>query len=192
MRWRNFFRRDTQDADLAAEMESHLQHEADENVARGMSLEEARYAAKRRLGNETKVREDVYEFNSVSWLDSLLQDVRYALRMLRKSPGYAAVAVFTLALGIGANTAIFTLIDAVMLRSVPVRDPANLYVVAWRANKTPDMEWSSSYGDCFTNDSPAASNPTGCTFPRGTYQGLRDDAKVFSGVAAFAGRRNFR
>ncbi len=185
MSWRKYFRREGRDAELAAEMEAHLAHEIDEHVARGMSREDARFAAKRKLGNETRVREDVYEFNSVSWLETLWQDLRYASRMLRKSPGYAAVAIFTLALGIGANTAIFTLIDGVMLRSLPVRDPAGLYLAVWQANKAPDMEWQSTYGDCEGGRSEA--NPSECTLPLGTFKSLRDDSKVFSSVAAFAG-----
>ncbi len=186
MSWRRFFARDKWDAERAAEMEAHLEHEVDANLARGMSLEEARFGAKRKIGNETKVREEIYEMNTVGWLDTLWQDLRFGARVLRKSPGYTLVAVLTLALGIGANTAIFTLIDSVMLRWVPVRDPANLYLAAWQANKAPDMEWESAYGDCVHSED-GDSNPTGCSLPRGTYESLRDDSKVFSSVAAFAG-----
>jgi putative ABC transport system permease protein len=84
MSWLRFFRRDEWDEERAREMEAHLSHEIDEHVARGMSREEARFAAKRKLGNETKVREDIYEMNTVSWLDSLWQDLKYGARTLRK------------------------------------------------------------------------------------------------------------
>src|SRR6476659_2926184 len=79
-----------------------------------------------------------------------VQDLRYGLRQLRKNPGFTAVVVATLALGIGANTAIFSLIDALMLKSLPVQNPQELVLLKWSAHKKPDFHNSSSYGDCDT------------------------------------------
>src|SRR5208282_4280314 len=126
MSWIRFFRRRYWDEERARELDAYLEAETDENIARGMSPEEARYAAHRKLGNTTLIREEIYHMNSLGWLDTFWQDVCYGLRQLRRSPGFTAVAVLTLALGIGANTAIFTLVDALVLRPLPVADPDRL------------------------------------------------------------------
>ena len=110
-------------------METHLQIETDENLARGMSLDEARAAARRRLGNPTLIREEIYRMNTVRFLESLWQDLRYAARMLRLNPAFSLVAIASLALGIGANTGIFRLLDAVRLRALPVKNPRELAAV---------------------------------------------------------------
>jgi len=112
----------------------------------------------------------------------LWQDLRYAARVLEKSPGFTLTAILTLALGIGANTAIFTLIDGVMLRSLPVQDPQRLMVFSWKAHHQPKRHGTSSYGDCYGNGATV-----GCTFPLPLFQQMRSQANVFSGITAFAG-----
>jgi predicted permease len=112
-------------------------------------------------------------------MNTLLQDIRYALRMLAKSPGFAAIAILTLALGIGANTAIFSLIDAVLLRSLPVNDPQHLVVFTWTAHGKPKAHGFSGYGDCSTDQ--------GCSFSLPFFRTIDAQAKAFSGMAAFAG-----
>jgi len=126
MSWRRFWQRRRCDEDLAQEIESYLAHEADLRSAEGLAAEEAVWAARRKLGNKTAVKERVWEMNSLGFIESVWQDVRYAARMLRLNPGFFAVATISLALGIGANTAIFQLLDAVRLRMLPVRDPQQL------------------------------------------------------------------
>jgi predicted permease len=123
MSWRGLLRRRYWDNERAQEMEAHLAHEIEDNLGRGMSEEEARRRAYVRFGNPQKVRERIWQMNSFGWLESVLRDVRHATRALRHNPAYALLAVATLGLGIGANTAIFTVINGVLLRPLPYAAP---------------------------------------------------------------------
>jgi predicted permease len=168
-------------SDLESDIQNHIEIETQDNIARGMSPEEARYAAVRKFGNVTRVMEDTREVWAVRWLDHLIQDLRFAFRGIRKSPLFAAVVVLTLALGIGANTAIFTVIDAVMLRSLPVSDSQNLVVFSWAARKQPDFSGHSSFGDCDYSK-------IDCSLSVPYFQSVRNNAaNNFSGLAAFSG-----
>src|ERR1700759_4077295 len=168
-------------SDLESDIQNHIEIETQDNIARGMSPEEARYAAVRKFGNVTRVMEDTREVWAVRWLDHLAQDLRFALRGIRKSPLFATVVVLTLALGIGANTAIFTIIDGVMLRAIPVSDPQHLVVFSWKAHKDPDLRGHSSFGDC-------PDKGYDCSLSVPFFNSVRSQtSEVFSGVAAFAG-----
>src|SRR2546427_5880988 len=112
--------------DLDREIRAHLELEAEEQIEAGQSPVEAPYAARRAFGNVTLIQEATREMWGRTALERLGQDLRYAMRMMRKSPGFTAVAVLSLALGIGANTAIFTMIDAIFLKLLPVKDPQEL------------------------------------------------------------------
>jgi putative ABC transport system permease protein len=172
-RLRRFLRREDWETERAREIESHLEIEVEENMARGMSPREARDAALRKFGNVTIVREEIYRMNSLGILETLWQDLRHAARLLRLNPGFAAAAILSLALGIGANTALFQLLNAVRMRSLPVKNPQEL------AHVMIDQRNGAS-GD-FTTRYPELTNPV--------WEQIRERQQGFSGIFAWAPTR---
>jgi predicted permease len=129
LRWRSLVRRRGLDQELDEELRFHLDQQIAENLAGGMRAEEARYAARRAIGGAEQIKQECRDMRRVRLLDDLLRDLGHGARMLAKRPGFTAVAVLTLALGIGANVAVFSLFETVLIRMLPVRDPQELFVV---------------------------------------------------------------
>ena len=126
MGWSRFFRRGHWDAERSKELHDYLAHEIDDNIARGMTPDDAAFAAHRKLGNVTQIREDIYQMNTLRFVETIWQDLRYGFRLIVRNPTFAAVAILTLALGTGANAAIFQLVNAVRLRTLPIEKPEEL------------------------------------------------------------------
>jgi len=116
-----------------------LQIEADENLSRGMLPDEARYAANRKLGNATQIREEIYHMNSMAFLETVTQDLKFALRMLVKKPAFTIAAVLTLALGIGATTAIFSVVDSILIKPLPYAHSSELVAFTETSARIPQF-----------------------------------------------------
>ena len=164
-RLRNHFRQNALSREIRREMEFHLAERADDLVAGGMPLSAAQREARRKFGSLAYQSERTRDHNLLHWLDVLAGDVRYAVRSLRNAPAFATVAILSLALGIGANTAIFTILNAVMLKTLPVSQPEELVAVTLR--------------------SPGKSFGGGRIFTNPLWEAIRDRQDMFSGVLAF-------
>jgi predicted permease len=179
------WRRKQREADLDDEIAYDLAADAEERVRAGVPREEAEYASRREFGNVSLTKETVREAWGWMTLDRFIQDVRYGWRTLIKSPVFTAMAVLSLALGIGANTAIYSVMDAIMLRSLPVHNPEDLVILNWHTKtRRPGVVQShngSSYDVGHGTVSP--------DFPWPAYELLRDHNGVFSSMFAYKDAR---
>ncbi len=170
MSLKRFLHRNRWDDERARELAAHLQIEIDDQVARGLTPDAARLAAHRKLGNVTLVREEIYQMNTIGFLDSAWRDLRYGARLLRLNPAFALVAILSLALGVGANTAIFQLLDAVRIRTLPVA----------RADELVEIRIADPIGGRtgqFSGRSPSLTNPL--------WELVRDRQQVFTEAFAW-------
>ena len=172
-RWRNVFRPESLNRELDDELAHHLAETVDALVERGMPEDEAWRAARARIGNYVGQKERIREMNVTAWLDTLRGDVTYGLRQLRAHPGFTSIALLSLALGIGANTAIFQLVDAIRLKTLPVRNPQELVALDFE-------DGSVRYGNWFGRSAVLS-------YPQ--WQELRKQHGAFAGLLAWSADR---
>jgi predicted permease len=179
LRLRSLFKRGSVEQELSDELRFHLENLTEENVAKGMTPEEARYAALRELGRVEQIKEECRDMRRVNYIENFIQDIRFGVRTLSKSPGVAVVAIITLALGIGASTAIFTLLDSVLLRNLPVRDPGRL--VSFADNPHESM----SFSEPESPEDSIGQSGQWTLFSYPMYEHFRDQSRLFEGICAF-------
>ncbi len=172
-RWQNVFRSERLNSELDDEFQHHLAQAVDDLVASGMSETDALRAARRRLGNYGLQKERTRDMNIAAWLDSLRADLAYGFRQLKSNPGFAAVAILSLALGIGANTAIFQLVNAIRLKSLPVKNPHELVRIDYEEGATLPGNW---FGDSVVATSAE-------------WDQIRAQQQAFSGMLAWSRTR---
>lgn len=169
------------------EMKFHLEKQIEANISAGMNADEARRQALIAFGGVQQTRERVGEARWSHFAEVLLQDARYAQRLLLKSPLFTCVVVLTLALGIGLNTGIFSVIDAVLFRALPAKDPEQLMLVSYHANHRGKTHMHWAYGYC--QQQRSANDASGCSLSLPWFKAVRQ-SNLFAGVAGFAGTDN--
>jgi len=187
LRLRSVFRRGRVEDELAEELQFHVDEQTRENLAKGMTAGAARDAALRRFGGLEQRKEECRDRRRVGWLEDFVGDGRYALRMMRRSPGFTAVAVMSLALGIGANTAIVSAIDVVMLRPLPLSRPEELHLLQWTAPDFPaPFAETLEGGGGRSIGGTGGGTSTGDMFPYVTFARLHERRPGLSAVVAFS------
>jgi predicted permease len=169
---------------LDDELQFHIEMRTQEFMASGMTPQLARYRAQRLFGNQLLLKERTRDMDTIGWIETLEQDVRYALRTLQRSRGFTLAAVLSLGLGIGANTAIFSLIDVVLLKLLPVKNPQQLVLLSWVSQAWP-RPFLNSYDGNSSKDT--SGRDTATSFSYHTFEQLRDHNRMFSSVFAFTG-----
>ena len=139
MRLRALLRKRQLDQDLDEELQVHLEEMTQQYIADGMSPEEARYAALREFGNVELSKQECRDMRKVLWIQNLLEDLRFSIRTLTKNLGFSVVAILTIALGIGVNTAIFSVVNAVLIRPLPFEQPKRLLFLRESSREVPEM-----------------------------------------------------
>jgi predicted permease len=179
---RSLFRKEQVDRELDDELRAYQEMATEEKMKQGMNPNAALRAVRLERGSVEIAKEIVRSGGWEFFVETCWRDLRFASRTLRKSPGFTVVAVLTLALGIGANTAIFSLLDGVMLRSLPVKDPQQLALFTWTAGVKPNFHGHSDYGDCDYQESVRD-----CSFSVPLFKMMSAHADAFSTITAFAG-----
>ncbi len=180
---RSVFRRSAVEAEMVDELQFHVDRETEKYLNMGMSRDEATRQARLAVGGLDQVKEECRDARGVSLVENTVQDLRYAARMLRRNSGFGAVVVTTLMLGIGANTTIFTLIDAVLLKTVPVKNPRELVLLQWTTptGNPAGSNWMN--GDTWQE----RGRSVGTAFSYVTFRDIRAHNQAFSDVFAFTG-----
>src|SRR6266850_4056998 len=179
LRWRVLWKRRGLESDLEDELAFHLAMREEKNRKAGLTD-----SARRSFGNPALVREDLRDQWTFRAIENFWRDLRYATRMLRRSPGFTLVAILSLAIGIGGNTAIFSVVDAILLRSLPVREPEQLRVVLWAGEKGAPTNMAYSYGRRSRSGVQVTSS-----FPYPTFQQFVASVPQFADLMGFVSNR---